>query len=112
VHNSNGCGRIALGLSEVDGDPLALQGFAQSVGAKSYHNWPSRGDRWVSEFKDYVGDGKTQIHFNLDGIDNPVAAARTGRGTDPIFDGHATGWELSYIQDNPGSWSRGSADLL
>ncbi|MFB7453269.1 polymorphic toxin-type HINT domain-containing protein, partial [Streptomyces sp. NPDC056194] len=106
VHNSGGCGGIALGLGEIDGDPMALLGFADSVGAKSYHDWPSAGDRWVSEFKGYVSDGKTPIHFNLNGIDNPVAAARTGRGLDPIFDGHATGWELSYIQDNPSAWSR------
>lgn len=45
-----------------------------------------------------------KIHFNLDGIDDPVAAARIGDGLDPIFDGHATAWELSYIRDNPGSW--------
>ncbi|WP_285751747.1 RHS repeat-associated core domain-containing protein [Lentzea sp. NBRC 105346] len=106
VHNSNVCGGIALGLSEVDGDPMALHGFADAVGAKSYHDWPSAGDKWVSEFKGYVNDGKTPIHFNLNGIDDPMSAARTGRGLDPIFDGHATAWELSYIQDNPSAWSR------
>lgn len=79
---------------------------SNSVGAKSYHDWPSAGDKWVSEFKGYVNDGKTPIHFNLNGIDDPVAAARTGKGLDPIFDGHATGWELSYIQDNLSAWSR------
>jgi RHS repeat-associated protein len=106
VHNSSNCGGIALGLSEVDGDPMALQDFADSKGAESYHDWPSGGDDWVNEFKGYVKDGETPIHFNLTGIDDPVAAARTGRGTDPLFDGHATGWELSFIQDNPKSWSR------
>ena len=85
---------------------MALQDFADSVGAKSYHDWPSGGDNWVSEFKDYVKDGDTPIAFNLDGIDDPAAAAQTGRGLDPVFDGHATAWELSYIQDNPASWSR------
>lgn len=42
----------------------------------------------------------------LIGFDDPVVAARVGRGTDPIFDGHSTAWELSFIQDNPSSWSR------
>jgi len=85
---------------------MALQDFADSVGAKSYHDWPSGGDNWVSEFKDYVKDGDTPIAFNLDGIDDPGAAARAGQGLDPVFDGHATAWELSYIRDNPASWSR------
>jgi hypothetical protein len=106
VHNSPGCGGIALGISEIDENPLALQEFADSVGAKSYHDWPSKGDDWVNEFKTYVADGTTEIHFNLDGIDDAVAAAAAGRGLDPIFDGHATAWELSHIQDNPASWSR------
>ncbi|GAA2631399.1 hypothetical protein GCM10010411_81880 [Actinomadura fulvescens] len=96
--------KIAIGLSEVDGNPMALLEFADRVGAKSYHDWPSQGQNWVQEFQSYVKDGKTQIHVNLDGIDDPVAAARAGRGTDPILDGHATGWELSLIQDNPSSW--------
>ncbi|MFI7064660.1 polymorphic toxin-type HINT domain-containing protein [Kribbella sp. NPDC050124] len=81
VHNTGpGCRGIALGLSEVANNPMALHEFADSLGARSYHDWPSRGDKWVSEFKGYVNDGKTSIHFNLNGIDDPVAAARTGRG--------------------------------
>ncbi|MEU1880058.1 DNRLRE domain-containing protein [Streptosporangium sp. NPDC020072] len=106
VHNSGPCENIALGLSEVDGDPMALLSFADSKGAKSYHDWPSGGDNWVSEFKDFVKNGKTSIHFNLDGIEDPVAAAGAGSGLDPIFDGHATAWELSFIRDNPSSWPR------
>ena len=85
---------------------MALQDFAESVDAKSYHDWPSGGDDWVNEYKSYVKDGKTPISFSIDGIDDPMAAARTGRGMDPIFDGHATAWELSFIEDNPASWSR------
>ncbi|BDH10616.1 polymorphic toxin-type HINT domain-containing protein [Streptomyces hygroscopicus] len=106
VHNSNGCGGIALGLSEVDADPMVLHEFADSIGAKSYHDWPSAGDSWVSELKGFINDGKTPIHFNLDGITDPVALARKGKGMDPIFDGHATAWELSLIQDNPSIWPR------
>ncbi|MCZ1006405.1 polymorphic toxin-type HINT domain-containing protein [Streptomyces lydicus] len=106
VHNSNRCGGIALGLSEVDADPMALHEFADSIDAKSYHDWPSAGDNWVSELKSYINDGKTPIHFNLDGIDDPVALARKGKGMDPVFDGHATAWELSLIQDNPSIWPR------
>jgi hypothetical protein len=95
-----------LGLSELDGNPMALLDFADSVGAKHYGSWPSGGERWVGEFKGYVKDGDTPIHFNLDGIGDPVTAARIGRGTDPVMDGHSTAWELSYIQDHPESWSR------
>lgn len=64
------------------------------------------GDSWVSELKSFINDGKTPIHFNLDGITDPVALARKGKGMDPIFDGHATAWELSLIQDNPSIWPR------
>jgi hypothetical protein len=106
VHNST-CGGIALGYGEVDGDPLALQEFAETTGGKSYHDWPSMGDDWVKEFQDYVEDGTTPIHFNLDGIDDPVAAARVGETVDdPRIDGHATKWELAYIKNHPNSWSR------
>ncbi|WP_194824382.1 DUF6531 domain-containing protein [Nocardia sp. XZ_19_231] len=31
-------------ICEIDGDPMALQDFASSVGARSYHDWPSQGD--------------------------------------------------------------------
>ncbi|GAA4227274.1 RHS repeat-associated core domain-containing protein [Actinomadura meridiana] len=106
VHNSTKCGDIALGLSEFEGDPLHLHEFATSTGATHYHDWPSQGEDWVNEFKEFVTDGETNIHFNLNGIDDPVAAARAGSGLDPIFDGHSTAWELSFIRDNPKSWSR------
>ncbi|MFG2189294.1 DUF6531 domain-containing protein, partial [Nocardia iowensis] len=101
------CG-IALGFSELDGDPLTLQNFAEAVGAKSYHDWPSGGEDWVNEFKAYVRDGQTPIHFNLDGMDDAqwIASSQAARGLDPIFDGHATPWELSFIQDNRSSWSK------
>ncbi|MGW5675110.1 polymorphic toxin-type HINT domain-containing protein [Streptomyces sp. NPDC003860] len=106
VHNANKCG-IALGLSEVDGDPMALQEFADSVDARSYHDWPSGGDDWVREFRGYVNDGSTKIHFNLNGIDDPVGSSRTGREAgDPMMGEHVTAWELSYIEDRPSSWSR------
>lgn len=102
VHN---CG-IALGMSEVDGNPLALQEFADKVNAKSYHDWPSQGDNWVSELKGYAKDGKTRIHFSLDGIDDPVAFAGRGKGVDPIFDGHATAWELNLVTSSKSAMSR------
>ncbi|MGW5155248.1 polymorphic toxin-type HINT domain-containing protein [Nonomuraea wenchangensis] len=104
VHNSN-C-EIALGVSELDGDPMALQDFADRVGAKSYHDWPSGGDNWVREFKEYLKDGNTTIHFNLDGISDAKATAAKGVGIDPIFDGHATAWELAQIKSKPSTWSR------
>ncbi|MGM7643435.1 DUF6531 domain-containing protein [Nocardia sp. JW2] len=96
------CGGIALGFSELDGDPMALLDFASSVGAHSYHDWPSQGDDWVNEFQNYVRDGETSIHFNLDGLDDQewLTSAANARGNDPRFDGHATPWELSYIMEN------------
>ncbi|MEU8800906.1 RHS repeat-associated core domain-containing protein [Spirillospora sp. NPDC048819] len=107
VHNRGNCDEIALGFNEVDGDPLRLLEFSESVGAKSYHDWPSMGDDWVNEFKGYVGDGRTRIHFNLDGIDDPVALAKRGATIDdPIFDGNSTAWELNIIRKNKDAWSR------
>ncbi|WJK32836.1 RHS repeat-associated core domain-containing protein [Solwaraspora sp. WMMA2065] len=102
VHNCS----IALGMSEVDGNPMALHEFADSVGAKSYHDWPSRGENWVSELKGYVKDRKTKIHFNLDGIDDPVAFAVRGKEVDPIFDGHSTAWELNLVKNSKSAVSR------
>ncbi|MFF2394943.1 RHS repeat-associated core domain-containing protein [Nocardia sp. NPDC058114] len=100
-------GGIALGFSEIDGDPMALQDFASSVGARSYHDWPSQGDDWVNEFQNFVQDPDTPVHFNLDGLDDQewITSAGRARGTDPIFDGHVTPWELSYIMDNRSSLS-------
>ncbi|MCF2525765.1 polymorphic toxin-type HINT domain-containing protein [Yinghuangia soli] len=106
VHNSDGCESIALGLSSYDDDPMYLMDFADSKKAKSYKHWPSGGDDWVNELKGYVKDGRTKIHFNLDGIDDPVAAARIGARHDPRDGEHVTAWELSLIRDNPGSWDR------
>jgi hypothetical protein len=109
VHNSNGCGGIALGFSEVDKDPLALLDFADSVGAMAYYGWPSGGANWANEFKDYVNDGETQIAFNLNGTDDADevrALAQAGRGHGPDSGEHSTAWELSYIEDHPDSWSR------
>ncbi|WP_306371052.1 hypothetical protein [Nocardiopsis sp. CC223A] len=107
VLNHN-CNDINLGLNEVDGDNMALADFSDRVGASHYRDWSSEGDDWVREFKDYAADGETNIHFNLDGIDDPVAWADRGAGLGPIFDGHATAWELSVIRDSPSALSRNS----
>ncbi|GAA3001191.1 polymorphic toxin-type HINT domain-containing protein [Actinokineospora diospyrosa] len=105
VHNCNG---IALGFREVEAGDMALFEFSDRVGARAYTDWPSMGDNWVNELKGFVTDGKTPIHFNLDGIGaaNAKAFAEKGRGVNPNGGEHATAWELSYIQDNPSSWSR------
>ncbi|MFG2919577.1 polymorphic toxin-type HINT domain-containing protein [Kitasatospora sp. NPDC048298] len=106
VHNTDECMEIALGKNTVDGNRDALIDFADKVKAKSYRDWPSQADDWMKEFRGFVDDGKTKIHFNLDGIPDPKDLASKGRGTDPRVDGYATGWELAYIQDNPSSWDR------
>ncbi|WP_170160708.1 WXG100 family type VII secretion target [Nocardia puris] len=56
--------------------------------------------------RDIVLDGSTPIHFNLDGLSDSewMSAARSARNFDPRFDGHATPWELGFIQDNRASW--------
>ena len=45
VHNANNeCKPIALGMNEVNDDPLALHDFADSHGALYYRQWSSGGD--------------------------------------------------------------------
>ncbi|MBB1159861.1 MULTISPECIES: hypothetical protein [Amycolatopsis] len=83
---------------------MALADSADSLGAKFWKHRPSAGENWGNEFNSSVAYGRTKTHFNLDGIDDPVAAARLGDGLDPIFDGQATAWELTGNRNNPGSW--------
>ncbi|MEU4423781.1 polymorphic toxin-type HINT domain-containing protein [Actinoplanes sp. NPDC024001] len=104
VHN---CGDIALGKQDVDGDDSALDIFAMERDATTYKEW---GDSkpWYDHLKGFVADGKTNIHVNLDGIDDPIAYAASGKNvdyTDPSGRGF-TRWEMYLLSQNPASWTR------
>jgi RHS repeat-associated protein len=101
------CGTdIALGLQEADGNPMALDEFAMERGALTYHEWPGSGS-WHRQLQGYLGpESNSRIHFNLDGIDDPVASARAGESVDPSgFEG-LTNWELYQARESPHAWDR------
>ncbi|MFI0721727.1 polymorphic toxin-type HINT domain-containing protein, partial [Streptomyces sp. NPDC021224] len=103
VHNSSCPSSIALGLTETDDNPFALADFADSTGAKMYSDWP-QGQNWTTTVRQAL-DPKSgvQIHFNLDGIDDPAEFARPAEGLkDPEIGGY-TAWELAQIKSAPAS---------
>jgi hypothetical protein len=87
-------------------NPDSLAEFSFDTGAAPHWDWP--GDKiWYEQVLNFIRDGKTRIHFNLDGIDNPAKFADDGIGADPVFDyGRLTAWELNQIRQNPDCWSR------
>ncbi|MFI9453503.1 hypothetical protein [Amycolatopsis sp. NPDC052450] len=103
VHNS-GCDDIALGLDSTSRSEAALFEFSLKTGAPYHKHWPGT-KIWYQKFLDYLNDGKTRIHFNLDDIPNPKEMAKVGATADPYV-GHATAWELYQIQITPSAWSR------
>lgn len=105
VHNS-GCGGIALGLQDVDGDDMALDIFGMERGALTHKEWEGSGS-WYSQVDGFLSDGKTGIHVNLDGIDNPKEYAKSGESVNPaVDDAGFTAWELYRLRESPGAWSR------
>ncbi|MGW7076814.1 RHS repeat-associated core domain-containing protein [Streptomyces sp. NPDC054866] len=102
------CGTdIALGLESTDDNPMALAEFGMERNALTYHEWPD-GTSWHRQLQGYLGTGSNaRIHFNLDGITDPVASARAGENVNPAndFDG-LTNWELSQARDAPHAWDR------
>lgn len=105
VHN---CGSgIALGKQKVNGDGMALDVFAMERGALSYKEWAGSGP-WYDQLKGFIADGKTKIHVNLDGIDDPVAYARSGANVDVTDVGGRgfTRWEMYQLSISPDAWSR------
>ncbi|MEV0323626.1 RHS repeat-associated core domain-containing protein [Streptomyces sp. NPDC050658] len=102
------CGTdIALGLESTDDNPMALAEFGMERGALTYHDWPGSGS-WHQQLRGYLGtDSNARIHFNLDGIDDPVASARAGDSVNPANDFEGlTNWELSQARDSPHAWDR------
>ncbi|WP_432832846.1 ricin-type beta-trefoil lectin domain protein [Dactylosporangium sp. CA-092794] len=103
VHNSNCPSSIALGYTQTEEDPFLLADFADRTGAKMYTDWPQ--DRsWESIVKEALGpDSDVQIHFNLDGIDDPVGLADSAAGVKSPEPGKYTAWELAQIRAASGS---------
>ncbi len=105
VHNS-GCEDIALGLETIGNDEFALAEFSFEVGASPHQEW-STDKFWFDHVLDALEDGTTRIHFNLDGIADPVAFADSGVGVNPVTGfGRLTAWELNEIRHTPEAWSR------
>ncbi|MFG2479562.1 ricin-type beta-trefoil lectin domain protein [Streptomyces fagopyri] len=107
VHNSASvCEHIALGLQRVGENGMALDEFAMERGALAYRDWPGNGP-WYKKFEAYLSsESTTKISFNLDGIPDPVTAARAGKTVDPSdFEG-LTNWELYKVSQSPQAWDR------
>ncbi|WP_434096667.1 RICIN domain-containing protein [Streptomyces mirabilis] len=107
VHNSASvCEHIALSLQTVGENGMALEEFAMERGALTYHEWPGNGP-WYKKLEAYLSsESTTKISFNLDGITDPVAAARAGKAVDPSGFEHLTDWELYKISQSPQAWDR------
>ncbi|WP_186315587.1 polymorphic toxin-type HINT domain-containing protein [Catellatospora sichuanensis] len=107
VHNTSGCGSIALGKQQVGDDDIALNVFAMERGALMYRDWTGSGP-WYQQLLGFIQDGVTKIHVNLDGIDDPIAYAASGRdvdATDPLGQGF-TRWEMYQLSIHPEAWDR------
>ncbi|GAA3924625.1 hypothetical protein Aau02nite_21460 [Amorphoplanes auranticolor] len=103
VHN---CDDIALGLRDPD-EGLSLADFAEQVGGAMYTDWPSGIDYWMRDFRGFLKDGKTKIHFNLDGIDDWREWSRQGaEESDPDLGYLMTAWELNQVLTNESAKSR------
>jgi len=89
---AEGARPFAMGLSE------GLDEFAAARGAST---WKDLADptMWKSGVLDALSDAKTQVHFNLDGVDVWGGAQRAAAGR-----GGATDWELLQIKQNPQFW--------
>lgn len=86
---------------------MALDIFGMERGAQTYKEWSGSG-AWHEQLKGFIGDGKTRIHVNLDGIDDPVSYAASGRGVDPTDVGGRgfTRWEMYQLSQNSAAWNR------
>jgi hypothetical protein len=76
-----------------------LEAFAQARGATTWKQLPDPAN-WKSGVVQKLADPKTQVHFNLDGVNvwQGVSRAAAGRGG-------PTDWELLTIQQNPQFWN-------
>jgi hypothetical protein len=105
VHNSS-CTSIALGKQTVGSNDLALDEFGMETGGQTYKEWSGKGS-WYNQLKGFLSDGTTQIHVNLDGINDPAAYARSGANVNPAVDDVGmTRWEMYQLSTNSGAWDR------
>ncbi|MGG8496433.1 RHS repeat-associated core domain-containing protein [Tenacibaculum sp. TC6] len=95
VYNSQS-NRIALGVRE------SLDDFASKVKGLTWKKWGAVD--FESNFLKQINNPSTEIHFNLDGVDNVWSAVQQGaRG--PNLGGF-TNWELFQIYSNSNALSR------
>lgn len=75
-----------------------LEAFANARGATTWKQLPDPAN-WRTGVVDKLADPKTQVHFNLDGVDvwQGLGRAASGRGG-------PTDWELLTIKQNPQFW--------
>ncbi|MEV5977086.1 DUF6531 domain-containing protein [Streptomyces sp. NPDC052114] len=102
------CGTdVALGLESTPDNPMSLAEFGMERGALTYHDWPGNSS-WHRQYQDYLAPGSNaRIHFNLDGISDPVASARSGENVNPANDFEGlTNWELYQARESPHAWDR------
>jgi len=89
----NGGSRIALGIDQY------LDTFAEQIGGQTWKSWGT--ENFNSQFLSVVSDSDNEVFFNLEGIDNPWAAAQ--RGASGVKTS-VTDWELSQIYANLSTW--------
>ncbi|MGW2254826.1 polymorphic toxin-type HINT domain-containing protein, partial [Kitasatospora sp. NPDC001660] len=101
VHNANPLclTKIALGLEFTKENSQLLEKFSDFVKAPWHLDWGT--EDWKGVVRRALSpDSKTEIHFNLDGIDDPKAWAKQMEGvTDPKE--KFTAWELAMIKAAP-----------
>jgi Pretoxin HINT domain len=106
VHNA-GCDAISLGKEETEDNPMELLEFSVDVQAPMYRNWPESTDKWYVRVVKFLEHGTTRIHMNLNGIEDPVAYAKSGASVNPATGTQGmTRWEMYQIQQHPQAWDR------
>ncbi|WP_212844092.1 polymorphic toxin-type HINT domain-containing protein [Catellatospora sp. IY07-71] len=102
VHNTWCPTAIALGLNNPD-DPFQLAEFAQNTNSLHHDDWViGPRDKWENVVTRALDpNSKTLVHFNLDGIDDPVAWAKLQEGKALPDADRFTAWELAQIKAAP-----------
>ncbi|MFE7594279.1 polymorphic toxin-type HINT domain-containing protein, partial [Kitasatospora sp. NPDC057512] len=102
VHNGD-CDRIALGLSEYNGDKYMLDNFGDKHDASHWHQWSAEGKDFEKIVRAALSpDSTTEIYFNLKGITDAKEWAKTANLNNP-YASDLTAWELAMMRDAPPS---------
>jgi RHS repeat-associated protein len=88
--------KIALGVSE------HLDDFAKTISASTWKVWGTK--NFESQFLQRLANPATDIHFNLDGVDDVWKAVT--EGAKGLESSRATSWELYKIYTDPEALSR------